>query len=70
MTKKKKVLTHTATSIGMEIRGSKEPNLSFDSNETSSEDEFNLLHASLGCCECKPRSTSFMASNCQAFRGS
>jgi hypothetical protein len=29
-----------------------------------------LLHASLGCCECKPRSTSFMASNCQAFRGS
>jgi hypothetical protein len=54
----------------MEIRSSKEPYFNFDSNETSSEDEFSLLHASLGHCESKPRSTSCMASNFQAYNTS
>jgi hypothetical protein len=54
----------------MEIRGSKELDFNFDSNETSNEDEFNLLHASLGRCESKPRFTSCMASNCQAYNTS
>jgi hypothetical protein len=52
----KNASTHTATSIEMEIRGSKDLDFNFDFNETFSEDEFNLLHASLGRRECKPRS--------------
>ncbi len=60
--KNKKVSTHTPTSIGTVINGSKEPNFNFDSNETSSEDNSILLHASLGRRESKPRFASCMTS--------
>jgi len=62
-----KKATHITKSLGMEISGSKETNFNFDSLETSSDPDFNLLDPSMTCHESKLRSASYMASNCQAY---
>jgi hypothetical protein len=51
----------------MEISRSQKADFNFDSPETSSDVNFNLLDPSMTCCESKPRSASCMASNSQAY---
>jgi hypothetical protein len=62
-----KKATHTTKSLGVEISSSKETNFNFDSLETSSDPDFNLLDPSMTCRESRPRSASYMASNYQAY---
>jgi hypothetical protein len=51
----KKVLMLPITNMGMEIYGDKEPNFNFESNETSSKEDFNLF---MSCHEILPRCAS------------
>jgi hypothetical protein len=55
----------TIANVGMKICGSKKPNFNFD-NETSCEEEFNLLFVVNTPHESLPKSASHMASNSQA----
>jgi hypothetical protein len=65
--KRSKEATHITKSLGMEISGSKKANFNFDSLETSSDANFNLLDPSMTCHKSKPRSASCMASNSHAY---
>jgi len=56
----------TIANVGMEICGSKRSNFNFE-NETSSEEEFNLLDVLNTPRESLPKSASHMASNIQAY---
>jgi hypothetical protein len=50
----------------MKICGSKKPNFNFE-NETSNEEEFNLLDVVDTPCENLPKSASHITSNSQAY---